>query len=72
MNFDELNLLDCVLLVLWSPSPTLASLLGCRQEILLEHISPKIQFSTFSAKFNLAIVNIVTIRQCKISLWWAR
>ena len=73
-NVDKLNLLDWVLLVLSSLSPTLSSSLsspwpsyhwhhlyhswtecvhiyllsvGCRQQILLEHLSPKIKFCTF-------------------------
>ena len=45
---------------------------GCRQQILLEHLSLKIQFSTFSAKSKIVIVNTVTMRHCKISLWCAQ
>jgi hypothetical protein len=45
--------------------------LGCRQQILQEHLSPKIEFSTFSAESEIVIVNTVTMRHCKISLWWA-
>ena len=100
MNVDKLNLLDWVLLVLCSLSPTLSpsslsspwpsyhwhyhyqpwtecahihlQSVGCTQQILLEHLSPKIEFSTFSAESKIVIVNSVTMRHCKISLWWAQ
>jgi hypothetical protein len=43
---------------------------GCRQQILLEHLIPKSQFSTFSAQCKIVIVIAVTMRHCKISLGW--
>jgi hypothetical protein len=45
---------------------------GYRQQILLVRLSPKIQFSIFSAESKIVIVNTVTIRHCKIWWWWAQ
>jgi hypothetical protein len=45
---------------------------GCGQQILLENLCPKIQFSTFSAESKNVIVKTITMRHCEIPLWWVQ
>jgi len=46
--------------------------IGCRLQILLDNLSPKIQFSTFCIEFKIVIVNTMTIRHSENTFWWAQ
>jgi hypothetical protein len=45
---------------------------GCREQIWLEHLTPKIQLSTLAAKSENLIVGTMTMRHCKVSEWWVQ